>query len=246
MIFAAFQHPFGAQTADLGTKAAALHKQVVGQLLPVKRDGKAGGTGILGLCRQIGQQLFPCGAPCGNAEAPVKSQVFLRHDLHQVEDQLPVKSAGVFAGVQDASAVQYHHRAVFRRRHVQRKGGEPCAGKAFAKQLAWARLSQNTAVAEIIRLLDTYRACQYKADIPGIVTFGPQKLLLFDRTKPGIQTVQHGKDLCRGDAVKQRSGLQNRKKFFHKMLRLLNFQHTFRCHYTTIHTEQQGGIENET
>ena len=50
------------QLTQRGGHGAALNAEIVGQLLAVERDGKAGAAAQPRLLRQIGEQLFAGGA----------------------------------------------------------------------------------------------------------------------------------------------------------------------------------------
>ena len=49
MIFLKRQQPFLLHAAELCGKGAAVYGQKIGQLLPIKRDGKIGAGSIMGL-----------------------------------------------------------------------------------------------------------------------------------------------------------------------------------------------------
>ena len=68
-VFVIIQHAFVFQTAQLYAQAAAVDGQIIRQPLPVKGDGEGGAASVLGLCEQIGQQLFPGCALGGDERA---------------------------------------------------------------------------------------------------------------------------------------------------------------------------------
>src|SRR5699024_2684413 len=65
------QHPLPPELPQLGGQGAAVHRQVVGQLLPVQGDSEGGAPRRLRLVGQVGEDLGPSG-PLGQvADLPV-------------------------------------------------------------------------------------------------------------------------------------------------------------------------------
>ena len=70
VVFLHHQQPVPLHFAQLVGQGAALHVEIVGQLLPVEGDGKAGGAISPGLVGQVGQQAAPDGFGRGVKDLP--------------------------------------------------------------------------------------------------------------------------------------------------------------------------------
>ena len=78
----AFENALSAQTADLGGKAAAVHLQIIRQLLPVKRNREAAAARFFRLQIEIRQQFIPRGTLGSNLQLLMKENIFLCQTLH--------------------------------------------------------------------------------------------------------------------------------------------------------------------
>ena len=186
------QQPFPAQLSDLGGKTAAVHFQVICQLLTVKGDGKAGASLLFSLEQQVCPQLIPGGAAGSDSDLLMKQQVFGGYHLQQVVNDLLMKSTGIAAGVGHTGMLQQQGFTVLYGYYAYRQRLHIGAGKGLPKKLPGLHGGYDAAVAEIIGLQDLQAAGKQDAHAAGRLSFCQHRLL------PGIgdglcpQAVKHG------------------------------------------------------
>ena len=123
--------------------------------------------------------------------------------------------------------IQQQHGSGLCRHYAHRQRLCAGAGKGLAEYAARFHLSQNALVAVKISAHHPHGTRQYHTDKIGRIPLPEDIGILIRLHLPGIETTQHG--LCFGSihAGKQRTILQNSKKFFHKHHLLLENQHTY-------------------
>ena len=83
MIFVVIQQTVLFHAAQFRRHGAALHRQIIRQLLPVKGNGKNSAAGILSAGGKEGQELFPCAAAGDVGNLPCQCQIPSGEDLQQ-------------------------------------------------------------------------------------------------------------------------------------------------------------------
>ena len=135
IIFVTIYDAFLPQPADLHRKTAAVNFQIICQFLTVIGNGEPAASGCFRLDLQICQQFIPR-RPFGcDLDLLVKSQVFRRHHLQKIEDQLIVKRTGIGAGGHQTAAVKAHVLAFFCGHYADGKSIQSGARKRLSKKV---------------------------------------------------------------------------------------------------------------
>lgn len=100
MIFVVIQQPVLFHAAQFCRHGAALHRQIIRQLLPVKGNGKNSAAGILCAGGQEGQEFFPCAAAGDVSNLSGQCQIPSGEDLQQTAGEEGKKGIGLPCGRQ--------------------------------------------------------------------------------------------------------------------------------------------------
>ena len=166
MIPAARKDSFAAQLADFSAKATALHLQVICQRLTVVGDIESAAMVLLRLVKQVGQQLFARRAARGDLDFLLEEHVLRGKNSHEIVNELPVKRAGIRAGIQDALTVEEEHLRFQGGNGGYRQRVHAGAGKGFAEELGRSNMRKDAAMSETIQPDDLYCAGEHHADVP--------------------------------------------------------------------------------
>ena len=100
MVFLKRQHTLVPELSKRGRHGAAVHRQIVCQLLAVQRDIKLRPSGLHGLGGQITEQLVPGGTAGHVADLPGEGQISPRQNGQQVPGEFrgaPTIVTSIFA-----------------------------------------------------------------------------------------------------------------------------------------------------
>ena len=100
MVFVVIQQPVFFHAAQFRRHGAALHRQIIRQLLSVKGNGKNSAAGILCAGGQEGQEFFPCAAAGNVSNFPCQCQIPSGEDLQQTAGEEGKKGIGLPGGCQ--------------------------------------------------------------------------------------------------------------------------------------------------
>ena len=218
MILVKLQQPVLLHLPQLQGQSAALHPQIVRQLLPGKGDVQFIGPQPLGLRREIGHDLGPGGALAHVGELFPQTQVFPRQLPQKITDDPAVVGAGGGAQSQNAPHVQKQDgdRRFRQNAHVQHRARR--AGIGGGKDLSRPRLGQNIPVPPDILLEHQDRSRQHQTHRLCRIPRPQHKGVLGVVFRLGPETGEHGLQLSLRNAGKQPGSADHRQKILHSIL----------------------------
>ena len=112
-----FDHAVLLHFGKLIAHGAAVHIQIVRQLLAVVRDQEGTAPGPFGAFRKIGHQPPADGFGTGMQDPLGKLEALVGTDSQQISDKPCVKWTGIGTGGQDAARIQKQYGSILRSRH---------------------------------------------------------------------------------------------------------------------------------
>ena len=195
--------PIPLHLAQLVGHGAAVHAQVIRQLLPVEGDIKFPAAVLGRLKGQVAEQPAPDALGTGVHDAPGQVQAFPGGDGEHIADQPVMEAAGVGADGEHAIGIQKQHlrRLVGHGADHQLFAGQ--AGVVFRKDLPCAHPIQNAAVAPDIIILDGYAAGEHHAHGGDGLPLPADELAPLIGFRCRLQAAQHALNILRRDAPEQ-------------------------------------------
>ena len=216
MVFVKRQQSLIPHFSELQRQPAALHAEVIRQLLPGKGDIKLIASPALRLGGKIRHQLGARGALPHMGQLFIQQQVLFRQLPQQVADDPPVVHAGGGADAQNTLYPQKHHRDCALRLHAHIQHRSRRAGKYLGEGLPRPGLGKDIAVAPYILLHDEHAPHQHKPHLLRRIPGTQQPGALGEGVDPRRKAGEHGGKLLPGNAGKQRRCMEHREKFLHK------------------------------
>lgn len=203
MVLVIAQQPLALHPRQLAAHGAAVHAQIVGQLLAVVGDVKAV---LPGAFHALGKVRHEPGANALRRrvqDALRELQILGRAHGQQVLDELGVKRAGVRAGREHLADVQKQHLGVLRGGHADEQRLARDAGIGLGKHLTGADVAEQTVVAPDVVIADHGHAGEHHAELFGRRALGENGLAPVVVLLHRAETLQQQRQLIGADAAKE-------------------------------------------
>ena len=213
VVFSEGQHPFVPEPAQGGGHGAAVHRQIVRQLLAVQGDVKRRPSRLQRLGGQVAEELVP-GGPAGHvADLPGEGQIPPRQHGQQVpgEFRRPRQAAG-----QRLHPPQEEHLRRLRRQHTHLQGLAPQAGVGLREHLAGPGQAHDGAAAPEVLLHNVQRSGEDQPHPVRPLSPPQDRLAPVIAALPGVKALQQPGQVLPGDPAEQRR-LQQRLWVIHQI-----------------------------
>lgn len=198
-VFPNVQQTLAAHAAELRGKRAAVHAEVIGELLAVERDRKAVAARADRLHREVGEQAAADRFRRGVEDAPGKREILLRADEQKVADELRVAGAGLRAGRKQVRRVQEKRRRILCRDDVHHQRLIRHAGVRLRENLPRPHAVQNALAAPCVVALDVHAAREDEPDRLGAVAGAAEHRALFVLPPHGSEAAEQPAELTGRD-----------------------------------------------
>ena len=215
LILVKSKDPFIPQAAEFGGHGAAVHREIVRELLTVERNREFRGLAPLGLPGQIGQKLVPRSALCHALQLPGQLKIAACHNSKQIRDHPVVERTCVGTGCQKRLHPKKDNFRWFDSNSSHLNGNPRCGRIGLTEHFAGPDFGQDTAVAPEILLDHVNLAGTHQPDIRIHLPVVINPLALRKVPPLRVQTMYHRIEFVGRDPVEERRLQVPNFKIFH-------------------------------
>ena len=203
MVLVVGQQPLALHPRQLAAHGAAVHAQIVGQLLAVVGNVKAVLSGALDALGKVRHEPGADALRRCVQDALRELQVFGRAHGQQVLNELGVKRAGVRARREHLADVQKQHLGVLRSGHADEQRLARDAGIGLGKHFARADVAEQTVAAPDVVVADHGHAGEHHAELLGRRALGENGLAPVVMLLCRAETLQQQRQFIAANAAKE-------------------------------------------